>query len=62
MEDDNLEALRDGKIHKTDEEGNRMVTFRNTAELAHGRRVSGPQGSSDDQDEEVGSDGDFFER
>ena len=61
MNDGTLEALRDGKLLKTDNDGDQMLTFRSKAEPGNGDRIPGIEVDSGDEDQEDSED-DFFER
>lgn len=61
MKNDALEALRDGKVFRAEDEGG-ALPFRSEAEPANGKRVRGIESGSGDENEDEESDGDFFER
>ncbi|ERF73574.1 hypothetical protein EPUS_07508 [Endocarpon pusillum Z07020] len=61
MDNGTLEALRDGKILKADNDGDQMLTSRGMAEPGNNDRIPGIEADSDDQDQEDSED-DFFKR
>ncbi len=59
MENSTLEALRDGQVLRGGNDADQGLTFRSMAESANGKRVTGIESGSVDEDEE--SEDDFFE-